>query len=115
MAVLTRTYNTTMGQGTTWELIVEISFDGTPMNLTDYTARMQMKNSYQSAAVLTLDSGDEIVIDPLIGKLTITVPEPVTAKLNAATYVYDLIIISSTDVVTRVLEGKITVTPRVTT
>ena len=111
------TYQLEINQGAD----LEISFilndeNGTPINLTGYTARMQLRTSYNSATVemeLTTANG-RIVITPLLGKIALNAPASITTNLIAQQYVYDLEMVSGSGYVTRVVQGDVIVSPEVT-
>ena len=102
----------------TWEFLNE---DETPMDLTGWTARMQLRTSMTAETEtleLTTENGG-IVIDEGESTLTVLILDTQTSALavnNAKTkYVYDLeIIYPTTNYVDCPLYGKITVSPEVT-
>jgi len=80
-------------------------------NLVGYTAASQMRKSYYSAnASATFATS----INTSTGQITLILDAPTTANLTPGRYVYDTIITSSTNQVTRILEGTIDVSPGVT-
>ncbi len=109
-------YNITMDQGAQWTLtVVYDNNNGTPIDLTGYTARMQVRPKFGSDnAVLTLSSPSSgIVITPLTGTLALTATTAQTGDIPGGFYVYDLEI-SSGGVVTRLMQGSVTVRDQVT-
>lgn len=89
-----------------------------PTDLTNYTARMQIRESRDSAVIiadLTSTAGD-IVITPLLGKVTVTITAAATALFTFDTAVYDIEVIddSAEPVVTRIVEGEIELCKEVT-
>jgi hypothetical protein len=86
--------------------------NGEAFDLTDYQAKCQMKKSYYStnatAEFATTISG------PTDGIITLTMDSNVSANIAAGRYVYDVIIKSSANTVTRVLEGIVNIIPQVT-
>lgn len=89
--------------------------DGSPIDLTGYTARMQARASYDSdAAVLDLSVGDGLTITPLAGKISVALANAVTADIPAGVYVYDLEITSGAGVRKKLIFGKMTVLAEVT-
>jgi hypothetical protein len=109
-------YNITMDQGAQWTLQVDYdNNNGTPFNLTGYTARMQVRPKFGSDnAVLTLSSvTGGIVITPLTGTLNLTATTVQTGAIPGGFYVYDLEI-DSGGVVTRLMQGQVTVRDQVT-
>jgi hypothetical protein len=118
-----------IGSGNTLALVINqgatfsrsISFlqaNGTPRDLTGYTARMQIKTAIGGTLVVELNtSNGDIVIEPLLGRITMVLSASQTTALPALTGVYDLELYSpdATPVVTRLLEGSVTISPEVTT
>jgi hypothetical protein len=89
----------------------------TAVNLTGYTAAMQIRRGYSAASpVLSLTSPSSgLAITAATGTTTITITSGQTAALTPGPYVYDLeLTLTSGAVVTRLLEGPLTVTPEVT-
>lgn len=110
-------YNATIDQGATWTLQVVYKDDsGTPINLTGYTAALQVRqNYYDTAALITLTSpSGGIVITGATGTIDITMTNVQTGSLDEGFYVYDLEITSSGGIVTRLIQGQFTVSPEVT-
>jgi len=100
-------------QGTTWNRIITITQDGAPVNLTGFTARMQLRRTKsQSEAAISLSIGEGITITPLTGDILIELTAAQTASLSGI-YFYDLELVSG-PVVSRCLEGKVFLCPEVT-
>lgn len=91
---------------------------GDPVNLTGFSARMQVRPSTGSATVvldLTSSNGGIVFGTPRSsGYFEITVSATNTAALTPGTYVYDLELVAGSNIVTRLLEGKFTIKPEVT-
>jgi len=109
-------YNFTMDQGSVWDL--EITYqdpNNVPINLTGYTAKMQLRTDYNSPnADLTLTTGGGgIVITGATGVIDISATAAQTANLAPAFYVYDLELTSGTNI-SRLIQGQITVAEQVT-
>jgi hypothetical protein len=106
--------NLVIDQGTTYSLSITVSdAAGNVLDLTNYTVRAQMRRSYgaTSSVSFTTSKGN----DPTDGELTISLSATQTSNLKPGRYVYDLEIEeNTTNEVTRVIEGIITVTPEVT-
>jgi hypothetical protein len=110
-------YNATIDQGATFTLQVTYKDEnGVPINLTGYTAAMQIRQNYNdSAALITLTSpSGGIVITGATGTINITISAEQTGSLDEGFYVYDLEITSTANVVTRLIQGQFTVAPEVT-
>lgn len=89
---------------------------GTAVNLTGYTARMQVRSTYDAAStILSLTSGSGITLGGSAGTIAITASATTTAALTAPwSGVWDLELVSGGGEVTRLLEGAATVSPEVT-
>lgn len=89
---------------------------GTAVNLTGYTARMQVRATYDSSStILSLTSGSGITLGGSAGTIAITASATTTAALSAPwSGVWDLELVSGGGEVTRLLEGAATVSPEVT-
>jgi hypothetical protein len=109
-------YQISIDQGATYSLALTYKdANGAAINLTGYTAAMQIRTSYEAAStVLSLTSSSGIVITAATGLLTINITSNQTAALNPSTYVYDLEITSSAGVVTRLIQGSVMVSAEVT-
>ena len=112
-------YDITIEQGATFELhiVYQSGSPATPVNLTGWTARMQVRKSYKTADPplldfttqnnsITLGSAGQIDV---VGAATLTdaLPEKVLVC------VYDLEISNGT-IVRRVVQGSATISPQVT-
>lgn len=88
----------------------------TPVDLTSFTARMQVRQTDQSAdpPLINLVSPTDIVIDNTAKTITITITATATAALTFASGVYDLELVSGSGVVTKLLKGSVTVEDEVT-
>lgn len=109
-------YNITMDQGAEWTLtVVYEDSSGNPINLTGFSAKMQLRKKFDSVTpVLTLESpASGIVITPLTGTLALTATTAQMLLIEGGIYVYDLEI-SSGGVVTRLMMGSATVRSEVT-
>lgn len=111
-------YNITILQGATFEIAVSWKNpDGTPVVLSGYTARMQVRGTFASTAVIVeaTTANGRITITEATGTLAIKIGPTVTAALAApATGVYDLELVSAGGDVYRILEGGVRITPEVT-
>lgn len=111
------TYNITVEQGATFTLdLVYKDNVGTPIDLTGYTARMQIRRSYSATsplATFTTENG-RIVLGTTDGTVSVTGEAALTASIGVRNAVYDLELISPTGVVTRLIRGSVSVSPEVT-
>ena len=110
--------NITIYQGASWDLALtwKVGDPATLVNLTGYTARMQIRSKTSAGAVaeaLTTANG-KIALGGALGTITMTLSAADTAAINAGRYVYDLELVSSSGYVTRLVEGQCIVSPEVT-
>lgn len=110
------THHITIEQGTTWSLQLRwLDADRVPIDLTTYTARMQVRRKHTSTtAMLDLTSGDGEITLSADGTIEIHVTDEQSAAMTAARNVYDLELVSADGTVTRLIEGYCTVTPEAT-
>ena len=122
----TNKYNIEMWQGATFGLSITVNQStGNVANLTNYTARMQIRPSYDSGSVaesLTTSNG-EIVIDGANGNLSLQLAATRTANIAVdltngkppkTLYVYDLELVTQANVVSKLLYGDVIVYGEVT-
>jgi hypothetical protein len=99
-------------QGATFSTFVNVEdTNGAAINLQSYVAASQMRKSYYSATSFIITAS---ITGTANGEITLSMPAANTANLSAGRYVYDLRITSPANVVSRVVEGIVTVLPSVT-
>ena len=81
------------------------------VNITNYTTRGQVRKSYSASTATNFTT---TITDATNGEFTIALSRTQTGALKAGRYVYDVEVISPAGVVTRVVEGQVTVNARVT-
>lgn len=111
------TYNTVIDQGADWYInFVYQNPAGTPVNITGYTAALQIRTSpLARTAVLTLTTANSgLVITGNTGTIAAHATNAQTTAITNGRYVYDLEITSPTGIVTRLVQGTIEVSPQVT-
>jgi hypothetical protein len=102
----------TIEQGANYSTTVTVNdSNGSPTNLTNYTAAAQLRKSYYST---TATEFTVAVTDAAAGQITMSITSANTANLAPGRYVYDLLITSPTSVKSRVIEGIATILPSVT-
>lgn len=89
---------------------------GAPVNLSGYTARMQVRQSVASTDVLLEMSttNGKISIAPSTGTITLIFSATTTAAITWKRGKYDLELTSSDGTVTRLIEGQISVSQEIT-
>ena len=108
-------YDITIEQGATFTLSATWKDSaGAPVNLTGYSARMQVRSNYESEEVLvSLVSPTNITLGGALGTILATISATDTQKLSIQEGVYDLELELS-GVVTRLLQGRATISREVT-
>jgi hypothetical protein len=115
-------YNILCEQGSTFSRVLLIEQPTTedptvfePYDLTDHTARMQVRRTIDSSTVLvslTTENG-RITIDGQTGQIGLFMSDVVTSAITSSG-VYDLEIIDDNGNVSRVIEGTFTLSQEVT-
>ena len=109
------TLNLTMYQGASWDYTLTWTTSGTPVNLTNYTARMQVRVSHpDQATVLSITSGSGITLGGTAGTILLEASPATTAGVPSGQYVSDLELVSPGSAVTRLGEGTFLCDPEVT-
>lgn len=102
-------------QGSTLDLVWTYRIGRYPVNLTGYSARMQVRETHQSlSTIISLDDRDGITLGGKAGTIGIYIPAAVTESFKPIAHVYDLELIAPDGRVDRMLEGTFIVTPEVT-
>lgn len=108
------TYNFTLYQGADWDRTFTITQSGTALNLTGYTASMQIREAADSTAyLLSLTSGSGITLGGTAGTVAVAITSAQSSAITAGSFAYDLELISGSQV-TRLLQGAVNVSGNVT-
>ena len=108
-------YNFTIEQGATFNLLMTWKIDNVPVNLTGYTARLQARIDVdETETILSLTTGAGITLGGAAGTITLDQSAAQTAVIPAGTYIYDLEMVAGTGTVTRLVQGELIVSPEVT-
>ena len=103
----------TVDQGSTFESTIDlVTDDGAVINVAGYVFSGQIRKSYYSAnatANLTLS-----IVDAANGNVKMSISAANTANIKAGRYLYDIKMTDTSNTVTRLVEGVITITPQVT-
>ena len=109
--------NFLFNQGSSFrKLFIYLDSAQEPIDLTEYSARMQLREAYASPTPvvnLTTENGG-IEIEPLDGEILVRMTPAQTEAIAARDYFYDLEIESLDGKVYRVIEGRATCRPEVT-
>ena len=104
--------NLTIEQGSDYEIELTITNDnGTPLDLTGYTADSMIRKHYGSSVT---ESFDISFVDRLAGEINLSMGSSITSSLKEGRYVYDVVITSVNNFKTRVIQGNVLVNPGVT-
>lgn len=111
MAAFTELY---LDQGATFNSVIYLTDDltNTPINVSGYIVSSQMRRSYYS--INASASFTCTVTDPANGEITLSMTHLQTANIKAGRYLFDIEAQDTSNVVSRVVEGIITVTPQIT-
>jgi hypothetical protein len=113
--VITGVVNFVCPQGATFRRTLTWKIGHNPINITGYSARMQVRETHESSNVLiSLTSNSGITLGGSAGTIALYISNTETSNIRAGLYVYDLELISPNTDVTRLIEGKFDVTPEVT-
>lgn len=103
--------NIIIDQGTTFSTDIYLTDDdGNPIDLTGYTGASKMRKHYTSSNAQSFT----VSLNTTYGYVTLSLTSANTANLTPGRYVYDVEVTSSSNVVSRIVEGIVTVTPEVT-
>ena len=103
--------NIIIDQGTDYTTSITLSNDNSEIvDLTGYTATAQIRKTYTS----TTSTSFTTAINAAAGIITLSLSATATSNLAAGRYVYDVLLKSSANVKSRVVQGLVTVSPRVT-
>ena len=86
---------------------------GTAVNLTNYTAAMQVRENPNATAILSLTNGTGITLGGTAGTIGIGVSASTMGSATPGNYVYDLEL-NSGGQVTRLLQGSFAIQAEVT-
>jgi hypothetical protein len=103
-------------QGATFSLgFAYLDPAGVPIDLTGWTARMQVRDRVGGKVLADLSTENgSITIDPLVGRLQVTIARTVTRQMPTGLAIYDLFIVSPDDFAIKFLEGEVKVVGSVT-
>jgi hypothetical protein len=101
-------------RGSTYDTQITLNDDnGDPLNLTNHAVKGQAKKSYYANS--TTVTFDTAIVDATNGVIELAMSANVTIDLPPGKLVYDVYVKdSANNIVTRVLEGQVFVSPNVT-
>lgn len=102
--------NIVIDQGTDFEVTINIrDANTTVIALTGFTGQAQIRKYYTSSRKYDFN----VIVSANTGEVTLAMSAANTAKLTSGRYVYDCVLVSNTSVVSRIVEGIVTINPRV--
>lgn len=109
-------YDISVEQGTDYAATLTYKDStGTAINITGYSARMQVRRKAASNnSYLSLSSSSGITLGGAAGTVAIAISSASLAQVPAGNYVYDLELVSGAGVVTKLISGDFIVTGEVT-
>ena len=103
--------NLFIDQGTDYSTSINLTDDDDNIvSLTGYTAQGQIRKTYSSSTSVSFT----VSITAATGIVTLQLTAVQTANIVAGRYVYDVFVTDSGNTTSRILEGIVTLTPRVT-
>ena len=106
------TYNFIIDQGATFTRQLTVKDNDSAMDLTGYSVESKMRSTHDSSTVVGTFTCT--ISNASGGIITMSMPASTTAAIEEFIYVYDIEITSGADVVTRLMQGTVTVNPEVT-
>lgn len=108
-------YDITIEQGATFQMnLTWKDSTGSPVNISGYSARMQVRENYEAEDTLvSLVSPADITLGGALGTIAITIAASATQNLQLEEGVYDLELVNGATV-TRLIQGKATISREVT-
>lgn len=84
--------------------------DGSIIDLTGYTAEAQLRKTYTSLSAVNF----VVSITASLGVVTLSMTSNVSSNIVPGRFVYDVLLRNAQGIKSRIVEGIVTVTPRVT-
>ena len=106
------TYNFIIDQGATFTRQLTVKENNSAMDLTGYSVASKMRSTHDSSTVVGTFTCT--ISNASGGIITMSMTASVTGAIEEGIYVYDLEIMSGAGIVTRLLQGEITINPEVT-
>lgn len=114
---MAQTYDITIDQGATFSFAFTWKdANGDRVDLTGYSAKMQIREYYSSSTpVLELSTTDgSITLGGTSGVVTVTASDEATRDIAIDSGVYDIELYSPLGTTKRLIQGKVTISPEVT-
>lgn len=103
--------NIVIDQGTDFEFTVNVADANSEIvTLSGYNGYAQLRKHYTSSRKYDFN----VAVTANTGEITLTMSANTSANITAGRYVYDCIVVSNANTVSRIIEGIVTINPRVT-
>ena len=103
--------NIVIDQGTDYEVTINVTdANTTPINLAGFTGQAQLRKYYTSSRKYDFT----VAVAANTGEVTLAMSANTSANIAAGRYLYDCNLISDANVVSRIVEGIVTINPRIT-
>ncbi len=103
--------NLFVDQGTDYSTSINLTDnDGNVVSLAGYTSNGQIRKTYSSSNAVSFG----VTLKANTGIVLLQLTDTQTAAMTAGRYVYDVVVTDSANITSRIVEGIVTVTPRVT-
>lgn len=103
--------NIIVDQGSTFNTTIDLTDENDQaLDLSGYTGLAQMRKHYTSSNAVSFI----VSIIPASGTVNLSLSANTTATITPGRYVYDVELMDSTGIISRIVEGIVTVTPNVT-
>ena len=107
------TYNLTIDQGSDFALDLVVSESGSVKNLTNYSARAQMRSTKGASSVSATFTCT--IPNAAAGQVKMELSNSASSAISAGKYYYDLEIFTTSDaIVKRLMQGTVILTPELT-
>lgn len=77
-------------RGDTWSFMFTWTGSGEPINLTECSARMQIRDRRSKQLMVDISSENNITIQGLLGQTLVSVPSSITKTVFPGTYISDV-------------------------
>jgi endoglucanase Acf2 len=103
--------NLKIDQGTDFSTSITLTDDdGNALNLSGYTGAGQIRKYYTSTTAVNFD----VAVTANTGTVTLELSSNTSNSMNSGRYVYDIELTDTSGIVSRIMEGIVTITPGVT-
>ena len=103
--------NIIVDQGSTYSTSINLTDDeDNPLDLTNFTGAAQIRKSFTSTTAVSFN----VTLGGANGTLTLALSANATANVTPGRYLYDVELTDSSNNITRVFEGIVTITPNIT-